>query len=1309
MATMQRVKERKTYTDVDIDDDEIEGKRNYALDEKLRSPKYCRDYVQQLKGEEFCLSYIQEHGLEKPIVFFEKSGLGLRVPSENFKVCDVKQCVGSRRMLDVMDVTTQKGMEMSMREWVTYYENMQRERLLNVISLEFSHTKLENYVESPNLVRQIDWVDTVWPRHLKECQTESTNIIERMKYPKVQKYCLMSVAGCYTDFHIDFGGTSVWYHILHGEKVFWLIPPTERNVEIYTNWVLSGKQGDVFLADHVEGCERIELKAGYTFIIPSGWIHAVFTPKDSLVFGGNFLHSYNIVNQLRVSEVEDKTHVPQKFRYPFYAEIAWYVLARYITCMTGKQCLVLPAENKENVDDKRESSPFLQDESSRPSSRGSQDEDQTVVKTPDGIQQPSTPKFPKKVMIELTRIDQAGRIKSSSDDENSSFRRIKSPRKSSSDSCSSADTEIYEKNEDFGNSQSASERGDSKPVKKLKMEADDPMARRASQRTFYLTKWELEGLRKLVDWLEELPLSKKGVPRDMMNADEVLTDIKRLLMDHEDDNQKLAVNGEPLLVWPPSKKPPKPKVYKMPSGSKGSKSQASKNSASTGIRRRRVRCRKCEPCTRTDCGECNFCKDMKKYGGPGRMKQSCKSRQCLAPVISNAAFCMICGKDERTNTGQGETSTSLMECGICWEIVHPECLRQKYENLDNEGNINEDLPNSWECPKCCHDGKQGQLKPRIVKVKKEEDIQSPKPESMTSSNESLDTLRLESDTESKRVTAKPAEDVKQEEDTEEYEDQEGDLEVDPDNVNDRVTSPGLPALKTPPSKAKLKTPKYVSPSQRSLEPNIGKLSGITPKSNLTITHRGKSLSPGGRGRGIKKGVMTPDSTTTEEMVPESVFTRSGRKVKRSPQFDDDNMDTESSKKRPRREGLVSKTELTDESGVKVLKGQGYSSPGLQKKMKTYQNYGSSTEEDSLSPERYEGVMKKKISTVGKYGMGKSKSLPTTPSQSGKRGTLSKKYPTDTPDKQNKPPKSDLKGVSHTGVGMETNATLTCSKFVVRPVAPPPPPDCVELEDGDIHPLKRKHWTKIFSYLSYPDLARCLSVSKAFNRWAMNHELWSVIDLSRRRIIQVHLIGMVKRQPKTLHLNAVVMTQNQLSWLLARLPQLKNLSLASCSWATVSALCFSACPLLHDLNLSWSLGLNETCFKDLVSPPSDLRPGMREVSRLHKLKQLRIAGTDIEDASLGHIAQYLTSLEKLDISFCQRISDRGIQLLIDSNNGALSNTLKTLDISGLRDLTEVSMESLVKCNLLSSVKIVKCPKITSDVVKKFPRKSVAFLK
>lgn len=47
----------------------------------------------------------------------------------------------------------------------------------------------------------------------------------------------------------------------------------------------------------------------YVYNIHSGWIHAVYTPKDSLVFGGNFLHSFNIENQLLVARIEDKTYV----------------------------------------------------------------------------------------------------------------------------------------------------------------------------------------------------------------------------------------------------------------------------------------------------------------------------------------------------------------------------------------------------------------------------------------------------------------------------------------------------------------------------------------------------------------------------------------------------------------------------------------------------------------------------------------------------------------------------------------------------------------------------------------------------------------------------------------------------------------------------------------------------------------------------------------------------------------------------------------------------------------------------------------
>lgn len=140
----------------------------------------------------------------------------------------------------------------------------------------------------------------------------------------------MSVAGCYTDFHIDMGGTSVWYHILRGEKIFWLAPPTEANFRIYEKWTLSGSQSCSFLGDLVEQCQRVVLRAGSTFLMPSGWIHSVYTSKDSLVFGGNFLHSYNVPMQLKVSKTEQKTRVPQKYRYPFFNEIMWFVLERFV-------------------------------------------------------------------------------------------------------------------------------------------------------------------------------------------------------------------------------------------------------------------------------------------------------------------------------------------------------------------------------------------------------------------------------------------------------------------------------------------------------------------------------------------------------------------------------------------------------------------------------------------------------------------------------------------------------------------------------------------------------------------------------------------------------------------------------------------------------------------------------------------------------------------------------------------------------------------------------------------------------------------
>lgn len=70
----------------------------------------------------------------------------------------------------------------------------------------------------------------------------------------------------------------------------------------------------------------------------------------------------------------------------------------------------------------------------------------------------------------------------------------------------------------------------------------------------------------------------------------------------------------------------------------------------SGARRRRVRCRKCKACMQGECGMCHYCRDMKKFGGPGRMKQSCVLRQCLA-VSSVASY--VGGEPWLATWGQG--------------------------------------------------------------------------------------------------------------------------------------------------------------------------------------------------------------------------------------------------------------------------------------------------------------------------------------------------------------------------------------------------------------------------------------------------------------------------------------------------------------------------------------------------------------------------------------------------------------------------------------------------------------------------------
>jgi hypothetical protein len=43
---------------------------------------------------DFTISYLQKNGFTIPLLFNDKVGLGLHVPSPNFSVNDVRTCVG---------------------------------------------------------------------------------------------------------------------------------------------------------------------------------------------------------------------------------------------------------------------------------------------------------------------------------------------------------------------------------------------------------------------------------------------------------------------------------------------------------------------------------------------------------------------------------------------------------------------------------------------------------------------------------------------------------------------------------------------------------------------------------------------------------------------------------------------------------------------------------------------------------------------------------------------------------------------------------------------------------------------------------------------------------------------------------------------------------------------------------------------------------------------------------------------------------------------------------------------------------------
>ncbi|KAL1961832.1 hypothetical protein VTN77DRAFT_1001 [Rasamsonia byssochlamydoides] len=267
------------------------------------------------------LEHLPDEPGSEVVVDCGQDSLDMVIP-QGLTVRRVAELYGPEERVEVIDVKSQQGEEKkwNMQKWADYYESTGPKVVRNVISLEVSQSPLGRLIRRPKIVRDLDLQDAVWPEELKAIGD----------YPKVQFYCLMSVADCYTDFHIDFGGSSVYYTVLKGKKTFFFIPPKEKHLKKYEEWCNSPAQDTTFLGDQTKECYRVDLQEGDTMLIPAGWIHAVWTPENSLVIGGNFLTRMNYGMQIKVAKIEKDTKVPRKFRYPFFQKIQWYAALKYL-------------------------------------------------------------------------------------------------------------------------------------------------------------------------------------------------------------------------------------------------------------------------------------------------------------------------------------------------------------------------------------------------------------------------------------------------------------------------------------------------------------------------------------------------------------------------------------------------------------------------------------------------------------------------------------------------------------------------------------------------------------------------------------------------------------------------------------------------------------------------------------------------------------------------------------------------------------------------------------------------------------------
>ncbi|XP_027260310.1 F-box/LRR-repeat protein 19 isoform X4 [Cricetulus griseus] len=694
-----------------------------------------------------------------------------------------------------------------------------------------------------------------------------------------------------------------------------------------------------------------------------------------------------------------------------------------------------------------------------------------------------------------------------------------------------------------------------------------------------------------------------------------------------------------------------------------------------GARRRRTRCRRCRACVRTECGDCHFCRDMKKFGGPGRMKQSCLLRQCTAwgtrknlpqvyrklspcclpvprylqeepipftreellslassthlrPVLPHTAVCLLCGEAGKEDTVEGEEekfSLSLMECTICNEIVHPGCLKMGKA----EGVINSEIPNCWECPRCTQEGRtskdagEGPGRRRADNGEEGANLgggwklteEPPPPPPLPRRKGPLPAGPTPDD-----VPGPPKRKEREagNEPPTPRKKVKGGRErhlkkVGGDACLLRGADPGSPGLLPP---------RVLNPSQAfsSCHPGLPPESWEKPKPPMASA----------------EGPAVPSPSPQREKLER--FKRMCQLLERVPDTSSSSSDSDSD---------------SDSSGT-------------------------SLSEDEAPGEARNGRRPARGSSGEKENRGGRRAI-----RPGSGGPLLS-WPLG-PAPPPRPPQLE--------------------RHVVRPPPRSPEPDTLPLAAGSDHPLPRAAWLRVFQHLGPRELCVCMRVCRTWSRWCYDKRLWPRMDLSRRKSLTPPMLsGVVRRQPRALDLSWTGVSKKQLMWLLNRLQGLQELVLSGCSWLSVSALGSAPLPALRLLDLRWIEDVKDSQLRELLLPPPDTKPGQTESrGRLQGVAELRLAGLELTDASLRLLLRHAPQLSALDLSHCAHVGDPSVHLLT-APTSPLRETLVHLNLavsaatassSGCHRLTDHCLPLFRRCPRLRRLDLRSCRQLSPE--------------